>query len=195
LAQLATLPISFSFPVLISFRQPTTCDRCTCCVSCSACREASDGQIWIAESTGDGQESASAIAAFPGATDESNHHHSLLADPQRQHHSRTFVSFTFSLIFRLDLDLAILIDRTTIAPNNVANPDSACFIFQNGSLQPIAYSLAPAIPANSQQPTAPPRTTSATPQTQVSNDIKASKNNNNNEQILKAVNKRDGTGQ
>jgi hypothetical protein len=89
------------------------------------------------------------------------------------------------------------LNRTSIAP--VANPDSACFIFQNGSLQPIAISLAPApnSSANAQPQSTPSRTPSVTPQ--ASSELKATKaggsNVNQTGEILKAINKRDGNGQ
>jgi zinc finger protein ZFPM1 len=89
-------------------------------------------------------------------------------------------------------------DRTSIAP--VANPDSACFIFQNGSLQPIAISLAPApsSSANAQQST-PSRTPSATPQNPGEAKSKPSSSSNNSGtsqtgEVLKSVNKRDNNG-
>jgi zinc finger protein ZFPM1 len=86
-------------------------------------------------------------------------------------------------------------NRTSIAP--VANPDSACFIFQNGSLQPIAISLAPAPNSSANAQPTPSRTPSVTPQ--ASSESKATKaggsNVNQTGEILKAINKRDGNGQ
>lgn len=104
----------------------------------------------------------------------------------KHHQLRWFPSFLIDFIC-----------RTSIAP--VANPDSACFIFQNGSLQPIAISLAP-VPSSSAQPqTTPSRTPSVTPQ--AVNEAKSTKAGSSNHsghnqtgEVLKAINKRDGHG-
>lgn len=71
----------------------------------------------------------------------------------------------------------------------VTNPESACFMLQNGTLQPIAYSLTTATTATtnsanqSQQPL-PPRTPH--------NEMKTCTSSGSGNEILKAINKRDG---
>lgn len=80
---------------------------------------------------------------------------------------------------------------STIA--QVTNPDSTCFIFQNGTLQPIAYSIASSVAAsssNSTQQASPRSVTQA-----VTNEIKVCKpsgSGNAANDALKLLNKRDG---
>jgi len=94
-----------------------------------------------------------------------------------------------------------LFRSTTIAP--VANPDSACFVFQNGTLQPIAISLAPLTSPNhaqsqQQQPSTPSRTPSV-PLQLPNESLKSIKSGNSSSSamdVLKVVNnKRDSSGQ
>lgn len=86
----------------------------------------------------------------------------------------------------------------------MTNPELACYMFQNGELQPIACSLAPAPAAavgtanNQSQPQqSSPRTPSVTPSIPNNTEAKNSKpsglhSNNTNVEVLKAINKRDG---
>lgn len=84
--------------------------------------------------------------------------------------------------------------RSTVA--QVTNPDSTCFIFQNGTLQPIAYSIASAVvvgSSNNTQQTSP-RSASQT----IVNEIKISKPSSSGSaanEALKLLNKRDGITQ
>ncbi|KAL7045608.1 hypothetical protein ACKWTF_002273 [Chironomus riparius] len=91
-----------------------------------------------------------------------------------------------------------LIRNSSIIPGplssvaQVTNPDSTCFIFQNGTLQPIAYSIAPTVVAsssNTQQTS--PRSVSQVAINEVKISNPSSAGNIANE-ALKLLNKRDG---
>lgn len=92
-----------------------------------------------------------------------------------------------------NIKILCFLRRSSIAP--VANPESACFIFQNGSLQPIAISLAP-VPSSSsnQQQSTPSRTPSVTPQNNSETKNSKASSSNNSGEVLKSNNKRDSNG-
>ena len=76
----------------------------------------------------------------------------------------------------------------------MTNPDSTCFIFQNGTLQPIAYSIASTVVASSSNTTQQISPRSSASQT-ISNEIKMTKpssSGNIANEALKLLNKRDG---
>lgn len=72
----------------------------------------------------------------------------------------------------------------------MTNPDSTCFIFQNGTLQPIAYSIASTVVASSSNTPqqASPRSASQA----AINELKMSKPSSVGNEALKLLNKRDG---
>ena len=75
----------------------------------------------------------------------------------------------------------------------MTNPDSTCFIFQNGTLQPIAYSIASTVVASSSnaQQTSPRSVSQAAINEIKSSKVPSSSGNIANE-ALKLLNKRDG---
>ena len=81
-------------------------------------------------------------------------------------------------------------------PPSITNPDSACFIFQNGALQPIAFSLAATQtpPQQSQPQNSQQSQSSRGPTPSVSNAIEtnSSSSNASTGEVLKAINKKDG---